>query len=176
MVALPRSNVSLISDRRCPNRASVSTARAWIYCVFSGGGMNWLAYMFTVRLSRLDRSGSCAASARKSTWARGGSSGGSIWPWASARLSPSTSSPHYISSCWLAFSSRRVLIVVGMVLQVIQTVQTPNDFLHQFYYTQKIFTPSWTKVCTLKHLNTARGWVITVLFWYIASIWYNMCW
>jgi hypothetical protein len=44
--------------------------------VFSGADVKWLAYMLTVKLSRVDKSGNYAANARRSTGTRAGISGG----------------------------------------------------------------------------------------------------
>jgi hypothetical protein len=76
MDSFPFSKDSCNSILRCPSRALVSTARAWSCWVFSGVDVKWLAYMLTVKLSRVDKSGNYAANARKSTGTRAGISGG----------------------------------------------------------------------------------------------------
>ena len=91
MVAVPYSKACLISLRRCPSLASVSWARAVIYWELAGGGTKVFAWMFTVRLSRFDRSGSWSASALKSTGVRAGAVGGSNSPSTKAILSADTS-------------------------------------------------------------------------------------
>jgi hypothetical protein len=67
IVVLPFSNVSFISIRRKPNYASVFIARAYNCELSVAGGVYWLAYMLTVMLFIVDRSGSCAARALRST-------------------------------------------------------------------------------------------------------------
>jgi hypothetical protein len=139
MVALPFSNVSLISIRRCPSCASVLIARAY-NCVLSlGGGVYWLACIFMVRLFIVERSGSCAARARRSTGAMFGMEGGAMFALAIAISSVQIiSSPIYTSSYCYESSSNLLLILVGMVLHVKQkSTHTKFDFFTpEFFYTQ----------------------------------------
>jgi hypothetical protein len=79
IVVLPFSNVSLISIRRKPSYASVFIARAYIYELSFAGGVYWLAWMLTVILLIVDRSGSCAARALRSTGVIVGMLGGASY-------------------------------------------------------------------------------------------------
>jgi hypothetical protein len=148
MVAFPFSNVSLISIRRCPSCASVLMARAY-NCVLSlGGGVYWLACIFMVRLFIVERSGSCAARARRSTGAMFGMVGGAMCTLAIASSSvQSISSPHCIASYCYVSNSNLLLILVGISLQVMQKSIHTNDFF--FFYTNYLhtinFTPCFSK-------------------------------
>jgi hypothetical protein len=169
MVAFPFSNVSLISIRRCPSCASVLMARAY-NCVLSlGGGVYWLACIFMVRLFIVERSGSCAARARRSTGAMFGMVGGAMCTLAIASSSvQSISSPHCIASYCYVSNSNLLLILVGISLQVMQKSIHTNDifFLHQLF-THNKFHALLFKMCLLKHLNTALYCVLLLLIWLI---------
>ena len=119
MVAFPFSNVSFISFLRCPSCASVFTARAWICVVSFDGSIKLFAYMFTVILRMVDKSGSCAAKALRSTGARAGIVGGTSCTFALVISSlQSISLSHCISSYCYVVSSSLLLILMGVILQV----------------------------------------------------------
>jgi hypothetical protein len=90
------------------------------------GGANVFVYMFTVILSKWDKSGNWAASDRRSTWWRVGPTGsswgmfwGTMWLSKIARsvaLSRSNSYPHWISSPSCVGSMSLLLSLAGILL------------------------------------------------------------
>jgi hypothetical protein len=75
--------------------------------------------MLTVKCCIVDRSGSCAAKALRSTGAMAGIVGGAICTFAMVNSSlHSSSSPHCISSYCYVSSSSLLLILMGIMLQV----------------------------------------------------------
>jgi hypothetical protein len=99
MVLFPFSSVSFISIRRYPSYASVFIARACIWELSFAGGVYWFAWILTVMLLIVDKSGSCAAKALRSTGVIVGMVGGASYTFALTISSlKSISSPHCISS------------------------------------------------------------------------------
>jgi hypothetical protein len=114
-------------------------ARAY-NCVLSlGGGVYWLAYIFMVRLFIVERSGSYAARARRSTGAMFGMDGGAMFALAIAISSVQfISSPIYTSAYCYESNINLLLSLVGMLLHVKQkSTHTKFDFFTpKFFYTQ----------------------------------------
>jgi hypothetical protein len=169
MVALPFSNVSFISIRRCPSYASVLIARAYNCELSLGGGVYWLACILMVRLFIEERSGNCAARARRSTGAMFGMVGGAMSALAIAISSvQSISGPHCIASYCYVSSISLLLILVGIMLQVRQkSAHTKDLFLLHQLFTHNNFHALLVKLCPLKHLNTALDCVLLLLLWLI---------
>jgi hypothetical protein len=102
-----------------PSCASVITARAWICVVSFDGSVKLFAYMFTVMLPMVDKSGSCAAKALRCTGARAGIVVGISCTFALVISSlQSTSLSHCISSYCYVVSSSLLLILMGVIVQV----------------------------------------------------------
>ena len=128
MVALPYYNVCYNSFLKCPNWAWVSFARAVICCVLSVYGRNVLlwVWIFTVKWSSYDMSGSYAASALRSTcWRAGAVGGAKVCSAIRAMSSHSIWSPTSISSCCDVVNSSLLLSPIGIwFLQFIQKSTT----------------------------------------------------
>jgi hypothetical protein len=117
-----------------------------------------------VRLCIWERSGSCAANALKSTGAIFGMAGGSIFALAIAiSFEQSISSPH-CKFCYCCGSNiSLLLILVGILLQVTQKSAHTNDFFYTKFFTHNNFHALLSKLCPLKHLNTALDGLLLLI-------------
>ena len=151
MVALPYCKVCCNSLLRCPSCVWVSWARAWIWWEESTGWWKLFAWILTVRLSRLVRSGSCAAIARRSIWGRAGTAGGTNCPSYTTELSTDTSAPQSISSLYCVSISSLLRILICTIKQKISN--TKIYFVSPIFYTVKKFH---AQLCQYVHTQTPK--------------------
>ncbi len=149
MVAFPFSSACCTSVLRCPIRASVFYAIACMTWELSYGAKNVLAWMFTVKLSKFDRSGNWAASAPKSTCGRAGRAGGMRDPSTRATSEGSISASHPPSCCYWDDITNLLLILMFTLIQKI--TNTYLILFHLFFTHKKLYTPCYIKCA---HTNT----------------------
>ena len=102
-------------------------------------------------------------------WIEGGQGqrGGSVHPLDRSQLSgrlglaSHTTCPHVIVS-WQVVCSWSACC---LFLQVIKKVYNTKFFIKPNFLHSKKITPSYNQMCTLKHLNTAREWVLNMVYY-----------
>jgi hypothetical protein len=91
--------------------------------------------------------------------------GGAIFTLAIAISSSQlSSSSHRIASCYCGSTSKRLLILDGILVQLSQNSAHTNDFfLHQNFLTLNNFHALLFKLCPHKHLNTALDGLLLLI-------------
>ncbi len=109
--------------------------------------------------------------------------GGAIFTLAIAISSAQlTSSAHYISSCCYGFTSNRLLILDGIMLQLCQKSAHTNDlfFTPKIFYTQQFSRPAFQNVPTQTPKHSTR-WSTTTyyydIYYFGVGYWlgFNVC-
>jgi hypothetical protein len=109
------------------------------------------AWMLTVRLSRLFRSGSWAASACRSIYGMAGTAGGISCPLSMMELDADTSASQSISSLCCVFNTILLRILIYTINQ--KTANTKLTLFHQDFYTLKKFH---AQLCQNVHTQTPK--------------------
>jgi hypothetical protein len=103
-----------------------------------------------------------------------GATGGISWPSTMAISSVSITAPHPTSSIYCGFSTNLLRIRIAQYVTVNQKSTKHLYFLFHlvFTLTKNTTRPAIFKLCTHKHLNTARGWVLMLVLLYITVLLY----